>query len=123
MVTLNQYLTEKLIDNVNFVKVDIEGAEMMFLAGAEKLFQQSIPPILLMEMALKQTSNFGYKPNDLLRFLTQRALYNFYAVNEFNGKLKKIVEFAADDIGANVFCIPTGHYLDRTEKFLKNVTE
>lgn len=55
MITLDDYLQEHRIDQVNFVKVDIEGAEMMFLKGAEKLHRQTAPPILLMEMALQQT--------------------------------------------------------------------
>jgi hypothetical protein len=98
---------------VNFVKVDIEGAEMMFLKGAEKLFAQKRPPIWLMEMALQQTSNFGYLPNDLIQFMGQRADYDFFKVDEPNTKLVRIEGFEAGDIGANVIAFPRRAYQER----------
>lgn len=113
VVTLDSYLEKENVGEVNFVKVDIEGAEMMFLKGAERLFAQKTPPIWLMEMALQQTSNFGYLPNDLIDFMRERAEYDFYKVDEPNTKLVKIDGFKADDIGANVIAFPRGYYRDR----------
>jgi len=113
VVTLDSYLEARNVGDVNFVKVDIEGAEMMFLKGAEKLFAQKTPPIWLMEMALQQTSNFGYKPNDLIEFMRERAEYDFYKVDELNSKLLEIGGFDDDDIGANVICFPREAYRDR----------
>ena len=40
MTTLDSYVTDKEINEVNFVKLDVEGAELMFLKGATKLFLQ-----------------------------------------------------------------------------------
>ena len=117
MVTLDSYLEKQAVGPVNFVKVDIEGAEMMFLNGAKCLFEQDVPPIFLMEMALQTTSNFDYVPNDLIEFIGSRREYDFYAVNEINGTLKSITGFPEGDIGANVFCIPRGSYLDRLGLF------
>jgi FkbM family methyltransferase len=113
MVTLDSYLEANHVGIVNFVKVDIEGAEMMFLKGAGRLFEQDVPPIILMEMALQQTKNFGYKPDDLLKYLSGKAAYDFYAIDEMTREVKKIVGFNDDDIGANVFCIPKGKFRDR----------
>jgi FkbM family methyltransferase len=118
MITLDSYLEDHGIGHVDFLKVDIEGAEMMFLNGAKKLFEQDVPPVFLMEMALQQTRNFDYKPNDLIEFISARGDYEFYAVDELRGKLRKIDGFPPDDIGANVFCVPRGHYADRVEEFL-----
>lgn len=106
MVTLDSYLQENRVGNVDFVKVDIEGAEMMFLKGADKLFNQAVPPIWLMEMALNQTKNFGYLPEELIQFMRSRAGYDFYKIDEVNCKLIPIEGFDDDDIGANVVCIP-----------------
>jgi FkbM family methyltransferase len=113
VVTLDSYLEEKAVGDVNFIKVDIEGAEMMFLKGAEKLFKQKVPPVWLMEMAFQQTKNFGYLPNDLIEFMRGKAVYDFYKVDEINNKLIKIEGFEANDIGANVICFPRGFYEDR----------
>lgn len=117
MVTLDSYLEERAVGPVNFVKVDIEGAELMFLTGAKSLFEQDIPPIFLMEMALQQTRNFDYVPNDLIEFIGSQRAYDFYAVEERNGSLKNITGFPEGDIGANVFCIPRGFYGDRLDLF------
>ena len=106
MVTLNEYLEKREIEIVDFVKVDIEGAELMFLRGADKLFDQPVPPIFLIEMAAEQTRNFGYGPNDLVRFISDRADYDFFAVDEYRGTVRAIQGFGEDEIGANVFCIP-----------------
>lgn len=122
MITLDSYLEERGLDNVNFVKVDIEGAELMFLKGAEKLFRQKTPPIFLVEMALATSKSFGYVPNDLINFIREQSAYDFYAVEEIEGKLKKIEGFAPDDIGANVICIPHGFYQDRV-KLLQDIIE
>jgi len=117
MVTLDSYLDEQAVGPVNFVKVDIEGAEMMFLNGARRLFDQEIPPIFLMEMALQTTRNFDYVPNDLIEFIGSQRKYDFYAVDEISGTLRSITGFLEGDIGANVFCIPRGFYSDRLELF------
>ncbi|HMJ09145.1 MAG TPA: FkbM family methyltransferase [Pyrinomonadaceae bacterium] len=106
VITLDSYLEANKVGDVDFVKVDIEGAELSFLKGAERLFKQENPPIWLMEMALNQTRNFGYLPNDLIEFIAARADYDFFKIDEINAKLVKITGFAADDIGANVICIP-----------------
>ena len=106
MITLDSYLDRREIKQVDFVKVDIEGAELMFLKGAQKIFDQPVPPIILMEMALAETKPFGYLPDDLVRFIGERGEYAFYKIDETHGRLKPISGFDVDDIGANVFCIP-----------------
>lgn len=104
--TLDSYLEMRKIKQVDFVKVDVEGAEMMFLRGAKKLFEQSKPPVIFMEMALGTTKEFGYKPNDLIEFIKNQATYDFYALEETEEKLIRIEGFSDDQIGANVLCVP-----------------
>ena len=104
--TLNSYLSERNIAQVDFIKVDVEGAEQMFLSGGTSVFQQKIPPLIFMEMALETTKEFGYKPNDIITFIKEHADYDFFALDEVNRKLIRIEGFADDDIGANVLCVP-----------------
>lgn len=104
--TLDSYLEMSKIKQVDFVKVDVEGAEMMFLRGAKKLFEQSKLPVIFMEMALGTTKEFGYKPNDLIEFIKNQATYDFYALDETKEKLIRIEGFSDDQIGANVLCVP-----------------
>ena len=106
MIQLDDYLREKGIAEVDFVKVDIEGAELMFLQGGERLFSQGSPPIFMIEMALATSKGFGYLPNYLIEFLRNHCDFRFYAADEHRGTLRLIDGFADDDIGANVFCVP-----------------
>lgn len=101
---------------VVFLKADIEGAELAFLRGAESLFKQERPPIILMEMALEQAAAFGYKPNDLIEFIRRRRPYRFFAADLYKGFLREIQHFPAGDIGANVIAFPRGCYEDRLER-------
>ncbi len=106
MTTLDSYLERRSIDNVDFIKVDIEGSELMFLKGATRVFDQETPPIFLMEMALELTKHLNYLPNDLLAFINSKADYLFYSVDENVGRLRQIDSFDPSEIGANVFCMP-----------------
>ncbi|MFN6963429.1 MAG: FkbM family methyltransferase [Pyrinomonadaceae bacterium] len=104
--TLDRYLEESAVGAVDFVKVDVEGAELLMLRGAEALFAQADPPIVVMEMALNTSRKFGCTPDDLIRFIRDRAGYSFYVIDEVRKKLDEIDGFAADDQGANVLCVP-----------------
>jgi FkbM family methyltransferase len=115
MTTLNSYLIEKKIGDIDFIKIDVEGAELMLLQGAIKLFEQKTPPIIMAEMALGTTKGFGYLPNDLIKFIGQRAAYEFYALNDYNGTLRRITEFKPFDIGANVLCFPKNGEFERLQ--------
>lgn len=118
MITLDSYLAEKNISNVNLVKIDIEGAELMMLKGANKLFEQEVPPIFEIEMALATSKSFGYLPNDLIEYIKSKAEYDFYAIDEVKDKLCKIEGFKPYDIGANVLCVPKNQYPEIIESLL-----
>lgn len=122
MVTLDSYLEEQRPGDIDFVKVDIEGAELMLLKGATKLFEQKVPPIFMIEMALGTTKGFGYLPNDLVVFLRDRADYDFYAVNDVNLTLKPITGFAPADIGANVLCLPATRYGEKFARISERIS-
>lgn len=115
MTTLDNYLAEKDPGEVDFIKVDIEGAEMLLFRGAKTLFEQERPPMMMIEIVAELTARFGYSPNDLLSLIGGIANYNFFAADEMTGKMKKFDEFGPDDTGANVFCLPAGHFEDRVE--------
>jgi FkbM family methyltransferase len=116
MITLDSFIEENKIGEINFIKADIEGAELTMLKGAGKIFEQTRPPMLEIEMALETSRGFGYLPNDLIEFIGRQREYDFYSINEKTIELKKIRGFAKSDIGANVLCIPRGFYGERLHK-------
>ena len=111
VVTLDSYLNQNNVGAVDFIKVDVEGAEMSLLRGADRLFGQDVQPIWLMEMALNQTRNFGYTPNDLIEYFKERGEYKFFKIEEEAVRLEEITGFDENDIGANVICIPSGRVI------------
>jgi FkbM family methyltransferase len=113
IVTIDSYLEENKIADVNFIKVDVEGAEMLFLLGAKTLFKQKVPPIFVIEMALSTLKSFDVKPSDLVTFISQQFEYDFFIIDEVDFSLTKFDNFKSDDIGANVLCVPTNFYQDR----------
>lgn len=123
MITLDSYIESHDIPQVDFIKVDVEGAELMLLKGGEKLFQQDRPPIWMIEMALGTTKGFGYIPNDLITFMRNRVDYEFYAVDEPRLTLKPISGFSRDHIGANVLCIPSSKYGEKCDRAKQSVSE
>lgn len=116
MITLDSYLEQKKIDQVDFVKADIEGAELSMLEGATRLFNQDKPPIMEIEMALDTTKGFGYLPNDLIEFIRKQCDYEFYSIDEKTFHLKKIEGFAENDKGANVLCVPVNLYQEKLQQ-------
>ena len=108
MITLDQYTAERSIGEVNFVKCDIEGAELLALRGATRLFRQKLPPIWIIEMARETLKGFGKIPNDIIAYMKDQAPYKFFAIDEIRGNLNRIDGFAAEDIGANVLCVADG---------------
>jgi hypothetical protein len=116
MITLDSYLIDNKVGNVNFVKMDVEGAELMMLKGAGRLFKQDVPPIWVIEMALATSIGFDYHPNDLIEFIGGQREYDFYEIDEIRFLLKKISGFKVEEIGANVLCVPKNQYRERLSR-------
>lgn len=103
---LDDILDEERVGDVSFVKLDVEGAEMGVVEGGARLFAQTVPPVLLAEMARATTRSFGYGPAALVETLRRLAGYRFFAVDEVAGRLAEVRGFAPEDAGANVLCVP-----------------
>lgn len=62
-----------------FVKIDIEGAELFALQGAERVLSEQ-RPIVFAEMLRKLTRPFGYHPNDIIALMARHGYECFHAV-------------------------------------------
>lgn len=113
MITLDSFIEKNEIGEINFIKADVEGAELTMLKGAKKIFEQSVPPLMEIEMALHTSKGFGYLPNDLIEFISGQRDYKFYRIDELKLQLKEIEGFTPNDDGANVLCVPKGFYRER----------
>ncbi len=65
---LDEFIAKNSITGVDFIKMDIEGAELFALQGMKQLLA-SDQPIILLEMTISMMTQAGYGPQDLLAFL------------------------------------------------------
>ena len=68
-ITLDEFVLQHNITNVDFIKMDIEGAELFALQGMKELLSKE-HPILLLEMTIGMMTAAGYTPKQLLDFLS-----------------------------------------------------
>lgn len=67
---------------IGFVKIDVNGAELMALRGAERLLQRDRPAILL-ECTKGGLDDYGIDAGDVYAFLTGNAGYRILLLKDF----------------------------------------
>jgi FkbM family methyltransferase len=66
---LDDVLAELEVSKVDFIKLDIEGAELTALHGAMKLLHRKSRPAILAEVQDTRTRPWGYAAREILQFL------------------------------------------------------
>lgn len=69
VTTLDRYLEEHTVGPVDFIKIDVEGAELDVLKGAAKLLNCNSQPIIMCELADIRTEPWGYRSYEVYEFL------------------------------------------------------
>lgn len=85
--TLDEYVATGIVDRADFVKMDIEGAELSALRGAERLFR-TLRPVLLCELHEKRTAPWGYRARAIVDLVAAWG-YRWYLVED-GGRLTPI---------------------------------
>lgn len=67
-VTLDGFIDD---DNIDLLKIDVEGAELKVIKGAESLIQKHRPVILLELHKSERLEGFGYDSRDVINFLKE----------------------------------------------------
>lgn len=90
---------------VKLIKLDIEGAELHALRGADRLFSFDPPPHVIMELNLPTTQSFGYHPIELADWILQRRPgYRLHLI-----KSKRHVPIDRDDLARLIDSDPRRH--------------
>ena len=100
---LDDVLERLGINKVDFVKLDVEGAELGVLRGAERLLKGAARPAILVEVQDLRTRPWGYRAREIVQWLAATG-YRWFELDT-DGKL----EPAAMDLAvydANLVALP-----------------
>ncbi|HET9995786.1 MAG TPA: FkbM family methyltransferase [Candidatus Acidoferrum sp.] len=108
---LDDALAERNISKVDFIKLDVEGAELSVLHGAMRLLQSESRPAILAEVQDIRTLPWGYGAREILQFLI-RMNYRWFAIAAKGALLP--VSCHQESYDANLVALP----VERAEEFL-----
>lgn len=83
-------LKNYFFDSIDLIKIDTEGSELYVLKGAE-LHLKKHHPLVMCEMMRKWTHNFGYHPNDIIKYMKGLG-YKCYAMGRCLKLIKKVTD-------------------------------
>lgn len=101
--TLDYFLRRAALEHVDFIKLDVEGAELSVLMGATSLLSRSRRPVFMIEVYDIRTKPWGYPAREIVQFLAQRD-YNWFAL-ENTGKPVPI-DPVSHPLDANLVAVP-----------------
>lgn len=81
LTTVDKFHDEQGLGRINFIKMDIEGAELSALKGAMQVLNQ-YKPVLLLEIEEQHTRNYDYIPQDIFRMLNSLGYRYAHYVNK-----------------------------------------
>lgn len=67
-VTLDDYMAEQAVPRLDFIKCDVEGAELLVLQGAQRSLARFRPAVYC-ELKMDSAARMGYRPEDVFDFL------------------------------------------------------
>jgi FkbM family methyltransferase len=102
VTTMDAYLAANPVARVDIIKVDIEGAELPFLRGAEWTLK-NFKPLLIVEVQEKSAAAAGYRAVDILEFLSDLG-YTFARIGR-HGRLSPLRSAGLAEY-QNVLCTP-----------------
>jgi FkbM family methyltransferase len=104
MVRLDDWLARHKIDHVDFIKLDIEGAELGALRCAQRLLEVRPRPVLLVEVYDIRTQPWGYPAREIVQLL-DRAGYRWFSLREDGAPYP--VEADRECYDANLVAVPS----------------
>ena len=105
MISIDEYLSEKS-QKIDFVKIDVEGAEYDVLKGMENILNVNPSIELLLEFNPINLIEHGSDPKELLDFLKQKN-FKLFQINEITNQFEIITfvdELLSLDHSENIFC-------------------
>jgi FkbM family methyltransferase len=89
LTTLNRYISDRSIDRVDFLKIDVEGSELAVLKGGADLLSSPAAPPMMIEINDDTSGAFGYGAEQIWDQLSGYGYDHFYAMTS-GQKLERI---------------------------------
>ena len=103
-ITLDKFIEDNNIDEINLLKIDTEGADYLVLRGATKLLENKKSPIILCEYNRNTQRGYEYRLDDLIDFMELRS-YKIYEIIK-----KKLVPFnPITSTSSELVCMKENH--------------
>jgi FkbM family methyltransferase len=104
--TLDAFVIENDLPTIDLIKVDIQGAELMFLRGAESVIRQK-RPIMCMELSPGDLAASGADAPGLVRLIESLG-YVVHSLNDdgSTGRIFYSAEIRPNQRANNVICVP-----------------
>lgn len=114
--TLDSFILEEKT-KVDFIKCDVEGAELLVFEGASNVIDRD-KPVIFSEILRKWTKKFNYDPNQIFSFLHQKGYRSFVARGDTLDEFSAMTE---DTIETNFFFLHGDKHQEKIERFKKNL--
>lgn len=99
MISLDEFIQQSQIEKVDFIKIDVEGAEYLVFQGAERVLKSNERLTILFEGCESTSRGFGYSTKDLIDKVRDIGLTVYYFGE--NGELVQVIE-NNPDIGSKI---------------------
>jgi FkbM family methyltransferase len=111
---LDDYVKDNKL-HVNFIKCDVEGAELFAFQGAKKTLQRD-QPIVFAEMLRKWAAKFNYHPNEIIMLFSSFGYRCFYA---YGKALKELSAIDDETLETNFFFLHSEKHEQLISELLK----
>jgi FkbM family methyltransferase len=108
-------VSQQLTSKVDFIKCDVEGAELLAFKGGIETIKRDLP-IIFTEMLRKWTSKFNYHPNDIIDFLNNLGYACFVIENNKLQAFEKVDEYTTQ---TNYIFLHAKSHANQIEAFTK----
>lgn len=106
LVTLDDYCAEQGIDRVDFLKVDVEGAELLVFRGGARVLASADAPVVMFEVDDGLASSFGSSPAAVKRLLGACG----YGIFRVDGRRLRPVSADAGHRCEDLFALTPTHF-------------
>ncbi len=105
-ITLDDYCEREGLAHIDFVKIDVEGAELLVLQGATELLASPDAPLILFEVNEDTARKLGVRTKDVKKLLAA----NGYKLYQFDGRRLRAVDLGRSEPPGDLFAFQDHHY-------------